>query len=58
MPRVFSGGHLTNRAVSMHRVKTLKIETEEPMPIWADGERVAETPAEISVVPKALNLLG
>ena len=58
VPRVFSGGHLTNRAVSMHRVKTLKIETEEPMPIWADGERVAETPAEISVVPKALNLLG
>ena len=58
VPRVFSGGHLTNPAVSMHRVRRLKIETEEPMPIWADGERVAETPAEISVVPKALNLLG
>ena len=58
VPRVFSGGHLSNPAVSMHRVKRLKIETEEPMPIWADGERVAETPAEISVVPKALNLLG
>ena len=58
VPRVFSGGHLTNPAVSMHRVKRLKIETEEPMPIWADGERVAETPAEISVVPKAINLLG
>ncbi len=58
VPRVFSGGHLTNPAVSMHRVKRLKIETEEPMPIWADGERVAETPVEISVVPKALNLLG
>ena len=58
VPRVFSGGHLTNRAVSMHRVKRLKVETEAPMPIWADGERVAETPAEISVVPKALNLLG
>ena len=58
VPRVFSGGHLTNPAVSMHRVKRLKVETETPMPIWADGERVAETPAEISVVPKALNLLG
>ena len=58
VPRVFSGGHLTNPAVSMHRVKTLKVETEAPMPIWADGERVAETPAEISVLPKALNLLG
>ena len=58
LPRVFNGGHLKNPAVSMHRVKRLQIETEAPMPIWADGERVAETPAEISVVPKALNLLG
>ena len=58
VPRVFSGGHLSNPAVSMHRVKRLKVEAEAPMPIWADGERVAETPAEISVVPKALNLLG
>ncbi len=58
VPRVFSGGHLSNPAVSMHRVKRLKVEAEAPMPIWADGERVAEAPAEISVVPKALNLLG
>ena len=58
VPRVFSGGHLSNPAVSMHRVMRLKVEAEAPMPIWADGERVAETPAEISVVPKALNLLG
>ncbi len=58
VPRVFSGGHLSNPAVSMHSVKRLKVETEAPMPIWADGERVAETPAEISVVPKAINLLG
>ena len=28
VPRVFSGGHLSNPAVSMHRVKRLKIETE------------------------------
>ena len=58
VPRVFSGRHLSNPAVSMHRVKRLKVEAEAPMPIWADGERVAEAPAEISVVPKALNLLG
>ncbi len=58
LPRVFSGGHLRNPAVSMHRLPSLHIETEAPMPIWADGERVAETPAEISVVPKVLNLLA
>ena len=58
LPRVFTGGHLKNRAVSMHRVQCMRIESEEPMPIWADGERVTETPAEISVVPRALKLLA
>lgn len=58
LPRVFNGGHLKNRAVSMHRVQCMRIESEEPMPIWADGERVTETPAEISVVPRALKLLA
>ena len=58
LPRVFSGSHLKNRAVSMHRVKSLRIDTETPMAIWADGERVSETPAEISVVPRALKLLA
>ena len=58
VPRVFSGGHLANPAVSMHRVKRLKIDADTPMPVWADGERVAETPTEIVVAPGALNFLA
>ncbi len=52
LPRVFKGGHTSHPAVSIHRVSSLKIETETPMPIWADGERVTETPAEISLSPE------
>ena len=58
LPRVFRGGHTSHPAVSIHKVSSLKIETETPMPIWADGERVTETPAEISLVPGALKLLA
>ena len=58
LPRVFNGEHTSHPAVSMHRVKKLTIETDSPMPIWADGERVSQTPAEISVAPGALKLLA
>lgn len=58
LPRVFRGGHTTHPAVSIHKVGRLKIETESPMPIWADGERVSETPAEISLAPATLKLLA
>ena len=58
LPKVFKGGHISHPAVSIHRVKGLKIETETPMPIWADGERVSQTPAEISVEAGALNILA
>ena len=58
LPGVFTGEHTAHPAVSMHRVKKLRIETDSPMPIWADGERISETPAEISVAPGALKLLA
>ena len=58
LPRVFKGGHATHPAVSIHKVSSLKIETGTAMPIWADGERVSETPAKISLVPGALKLLA
>lgn len=58
LPRVFKGGHTAHPSVSIHKVKNLKIETEIPMPIWADGERVSETPAEISLAPGVLKMLA
>ncbi|MCH7997009.1 MAG: diacylglycerol kinase family lipid kinase [Chloroflexi bacterium] len=57
LPRIFNGSHVKHSAVSLHQVRTLSIETEEPMWIWADGERVARTPATIEVVPGALSVL-
>ncbi|MEE9199491.1 MAG: diacylglycerol kinase family protein [Dehalococcoidia bacterium] len=58
VPRIFSGGHVHHPAVSLHRVRRLSIESLEPLWLWADGERVAQTPATIEVVPKALSVLS
>lgn len=58
LPRVFRGGHISHPAVSIHKVRALRIDADIPMPIWADGERVSQTPAEISVEAGALKLLA
>ena len=57
VPRIFNGGHVNHPAVSLHRVKRLTIESEAPLWLWADGERMTQTPATIEVVPKALSVL-
>jgi diacylglycerol kinase (ATP) len=45
LPRVFSGGHINHPAVRCERTSWLKIETDEPRMIYADGEHIGETPA-------------
>ena len=57
LPRIFNGGHVHHPAVSLHRIRKLSIECQEPVWLWADGERIAQTPATIEVVPGALSVL-
>jgi diacylglycerol kinase family enzyme len=39
------------------RGSTIRIETERPMPVQADGEYVGETPLELGVARQSLNVL-
>ena len=57
IPKTFSGRHVGHPAVSLERTHRLEIESEEPLWVWADGERVAQTPATIEVVPGALPVM-
>ena len=57
MPKTFKGAHVGHPAVTMHRTRRLEIEADEPLWLWADGERVTHTPATIEVVPRALSVL-
>lgn len=56
-PRVYWGGHLNHPSVFSYRTGRLKLETNEPVVLFADGEPVGETPAEIIAVPGALRVM-
>ncbi len=56
-PRVFSGEHVTDSRVTIHRVKTVRIESPGVV-AYADGERIATLPLDIEVLPGALLLLA
>jgi diacylglycerol kinase (ATP) len=56
-PRVFTGTHLTDPRVAVHRVRTIAIHSDG-LVAYADGERMGPLPLEIEVVPGALRVLA
>jgi diacylglycerol kinase (ATP) len=56
-PTVYFGRHLRVREVGYFQGSHMRVETEQPFDIYADGEFVCRTPAEISVRPKALKVI-
>jgi diacylglycerol kinase (ATP) len=57
-PTVYFGRHLRIREVSHFQTADALINTEYPLDIYADGEYVCRTPAEIAVQRKALQVLA
>ena len=55
---LFWGGHAGHRAVQMHRTKSLTIETDPPILLYADGERICYTPATIEIVERSLTVIA
>ena len=55
---LFWGGHVGHPAVSMHQTRTLKIETDTPMLLYADGEPMCETPATIEIIKHGLTVVS
>ncbi len=56
-PKVFSGAHLDLPEVHFQTVRQVRISSEPPTPVLADGEVVGMTPVVYQVVPKALSVL-
>ena len=57
LPTVFTGDHLALPEVEYFGAEHLWLETESPLSIYADGEYICETPAEIRVKPSALHVI-
>lgn len=56
-PAVYLGRHLKFEEVEYHQTESVRIETEHPLDVWADGEYICQTPASIGLIPKALKVL-
>ncbi len=56
-PTVYFGRHLAIHGVKYFQASCLRIETEAPLDIYADGEYICRTPAEIGIRREALKVL-
>ncbi len=48
-PTVYCGRHLKIREVEYFQSARVRVETEHPLDVYADGEYVCRTPIEVSV---------
>jgi diacylglycerol kinase (ATP) len=56
-PTVFSGDHLGIDEVRYFQSESLRVETESPLDVYADGEFICKTPVEVTVAPKAMRVI-
>ena len=56
-PTVYSGNHLKIREVDYSQAMRVRVETEHPLNVYADGEYVCQTPVEVSIQPAALKVV-
>jgi diacylglycerol kinase (ATP) len=56
-PTVYSGHHLRISKVEYFQANRLRVETEHPLDVYADGEYVCRTPVEVSVAKAALRVV-
>ena len=56
-PSVYKGTHTRHPRVTMLRGATVRIESERPLPIVADGDLTGKTPAEFTIMPRAIEIM-
>jgi diacylglycerol kinase (ATP) len=56
-PTVYAGRHLSIKEVEYFQACGVRVETEYPMDVYADGEYVCRTPVEVSVQRGALRVI-
>jgi diacylglycerol kinase (ATP) len=57
LPSVYSGRHLNLPEVKYFQAERLRIETEKPSEVYADGEFICHTPVEVAVEQAALPVI-
>jgi diacylglycerol kinase (ATP) len=56
-PTVYGGGHIKLPEVSYFQERRVRVETERPLDVYADGEYVCRTPVEITMQSAAMKIV-
>ncbi len=56
-PTVFSGKHVGIKEVEYFQADRVRVETETPLDVYADGEFICQTPVEVTVAPRAIRVI-
>ena len=54
LPKVFEGTHVEQPEVGVARAAEVRIEADRPFAVYADGDHLADLPATVRVLPRAL----
>jgi diacylglycerol kinase (ATP) len=57
LPTVFAGRHVGLPIVRFVRTAGFRLESQAPLDVWADGERIGSTPVHIAAAPGAVRVL-
>jgi diacylglycerol kinase (ATP) len=57
-PTVYFGRHLSLRQIEYFQTESLRLESEQPLDVYADGEFVSRTPVEVSVASGVLPVIS
>jgi YegS/Rv2252/BmrU family lipid kinase len=55
--QVFSGSHVGNEEVGLHRARELRIAADRPFTLYADGDPLAELPVTVRTLPAAVRVI-
>jgi YegS/Rv2252/BmrU family lipid kinase len=58
LPKVFKGRHVHNEEVTVARAREVEIAADRPFAVYADGDHLADLPATVRVLPRALNVIA
>ena len=57
LPKVFKGSHVDDPAFSVRSATVIRLESDRPFRVFADGDPIASLPCDITVKPAAVQVL-
>jgi len=57
LPKVFKGTHIGDDKLEVSSAREVKVSADRPFTIYADGDPIAELPAELRILPSAVKAL-